>query len=320
MKKVVLGHTGAEVSAISLGAWSYGGKNTSGGVPVGWSGQEDTDSKAALRWAYELDINHWDTADVYGDGYSEKIIGSMWPDIQRNQIFLATKFGWDQGPHEYWYHPGYMRQNMERSLNNLNTDFVDLLYLHHCNFGKHDEYFDDAMETVHRFQDEGKTRFIGLSDWSSKKIMKFIQRANPDVIQPLRNVYNDTYVHSGLKEYVDTHNLGICFFSPIKHGLLTGKYDNVAFFPDGDFRQTVDEFQDIDFINKMQKNKALLKKRFVNHAQPVLHGLLGALLTGCPTGCVLLGLRNKKQVFAANNLGQPLNKVDAGWVFSLYKK
>jgi len=320
MRKIVLGRTGVHVSAISLGTWSYGGENISGSIPVGWSGQMDTDSRAALTKAYELDINHWDTADVYGNGHSEKIIGSMWADIPREKIFVATKVGWDQGPYSHWYHPEYMRKNMERSLKNLNTDYVDLLYLHHCNFGEHNEYFNDAVETVRRFQEEGKARFLGLSDWSSAKIMMFIQQANPDVVQPLRNVYNDTYVSSGLKEFVETHNIGICFFSPIKHGLLTGKYKDVVSFPDGDFRQTVQEFQDIDFIKRMRTNMSLLEKRFVNHPEPVLHGLLGALLTGSSTGCILLGQRNQEQVSAIKDLGTPLNDDDATWVFSLYKK
>ena len=209
---------------------------------------------------------------------------------------------------------------MERSLKNLNTDCVDLLYLHHCNFGEHNEYFNDAVETVRRFQEEGKARFLGLSDWSSAKIMMFIQQADPDVVQPLRNVYNDTYACSGLKEVVDTHNMGVCFFSPIKHGLLTGKYKDVASFPDGDFRQTVQEFQDIDFIKRMRINMSLLEKRFVNHPEPVLHGLLGALLTGSSTGCVLLGQRNQEQVSAIKDLGIPLNDDNAAWVFSLYEK
>ncbi|GIT40974.1 MAG: hypothetical protein Ct9H300mP9_8240 [Candidatus Neomarinimicrobiota bacterium] len=114
--------------------------------------------------------------------------------------------------------------------------------------------------------------------------------------------------------------MGVCFFSPIKHGLLTGKYKDVASFPDGDFRQTVQEFQDIDFIKRMRINMSLLEKRFVNHPEPVLHGLLGALLTGSSTGCVLLGQRNQEQVSAIKDLGIPLNDDNAAWVFSLYEK
>ena len=93
MKKITLGRTNERVSIISLGAWSFGKENTSGGSNVGWSNQSDKDSKSALLKAYSSDINHWDTADVYGEGHSEKIIGSMWNEVSRDDIFLASK-GW----------------------------------------------------------------------------------------------------------------------------------------------------------------------------------------------------------------------------------
>ena len=92
MEYITLGRTNEKVSRISLGTWSYGGPSTlSGNHPVGWSGQDDNDSTNALRKAYELGINHWDTADVYGDGKSELIIGTVWGEIKREDIFLATK-------------------------------------------------------------------------------------------------------------------------------------------------------------------------------------------------------------------------------------
>ena len=213
MEYTILGRTGVKVSRISLGTWSYGGVNVVGNnVSVGWAGQDDKDSRGALRKAYEVGINHWDTADVYGDGKSEQIIGSMWNDIPRKDIFIATKVGWDMGPFNYYYHPNHMRNNIERSLRNMKIDCVDLMYFHHCNFGKEEQYFDVALETVRRFKEEGKIRFIGLSDWFLEKIMKFVKKCNPDVIQPYRNVMDDTYVASGLKDYVDKNNLGICFF------------------------------------------------------------------------------------------------------------
>ena len=77
-----------------------------------------------------------------------------------------------------------------RILKEFENKFVDLFYLHHCNFGKNNEFFDTAIEQLIRFKQEGKTRFIGLSDWSANKIMKYIDLVNPDVIQPLYNVYD----------------------------------------------------------------------------------------------------------------------------------
>jgi len=320
MEYTILGRTREKVSRISLGTWSYGGANTVGkNQPIGWAGQEDSDSRTALQKAFRVGINHWDTADVYGDGRSEQIIGTMWDEIPRNDIFIATKVGWDMGPHNHWYHPEHMRVNMERSLKNLKTDCVDLMYLHHCNFGKQEQYFDDAVETIHRFQAEGKTRFIGLSDWSSDKIMNFIERVDPDVIQPYRNVMDDTYEVTGLKNYVGANNLGICFFSPIKHGLLTGKYTEPATFETGDFRATVKEFTDQELIDKMQVNKEKLEEHFSDHPQPVMHGLVDALLTDAPTGCVLLGQRNVEQVEAAAQLGEALSNEAEDWVKGLYK-
>ena len=320
MRKIILGRTNIEVSAISLGTWSYGGANKSGKIPVGWGGQTDDDSKAALIRTWELGINHWDTADVYGNGRSESVIGDMWETIPRNDVFIATKVGWDQGNKKHWYDVGTMRLNMERSLKNLKTDCVDLMYLHHCNFGGNDEYFDEAIEVIRKFKEEGKTQFIGLSDWSSEKIMQFIERCDPDVVQPLRNVMDDTYESSGLKKYVDDHNLGICFFSPIKHGLLTGKYTAPSQFEDGDFRSGEKAFRDTSVIQKMQDNKALLENQFSDHPNPVMHGVVGALFSDSPTGCALLGQRNVAQVEAAATLGEILSHQDTEWVKELYKK
>ncbi|MBT7520150.1 MAG: hypothetical protein HN654_07265 [Candidatus Marinimicrobia bacterium] len=319
MRNITLGRTGAEVSAISLGTWSYGGANKSGKLPVGWAGQTDNDSTAALKRAWERGINHWDTADVYGNGRSEQVIGSMWGSIPRKDIFIATKVGWDRGYKKHWYNIDVMRQNMERSLINLKTDCVDLMYLHHCNFGENEEYFNDAIEVIQKFKGEGKTRFIGLSDWSSKKIMQFIERCDPDVVQPLRNVMDDTYESSGLKNYVNDHNLGICFFSPIKHGLLTGKYTKPTQFEDGDFRSHEKAFSDMEFLQKMLDNKAKLDERFSDHLSPVIHGVVNALFSDSPTGCALLGQRNVDQVEAAAALGDLLSNEDSDWVKSLYQ-
>ena len=319
MEYITLGKTQSSVSKISLGTWSYGGAATSGEQSVGWADQDDTDSNKALLKAHALGINHWDTADVYGDGRSEKIIGNMWNDISRHEIFLATKVGWDMGPYEYWYSSTHMMTNMERSLNNLKTECVDLMYLHHCNFGKKGEYFDDAMETLLKFQENGRTKFIGLSDWSDEKIMRYIYKVNPDVVQPYRNVMDNSYESSGLKDYIDTNNVGVCFFSPIKHGLLTGKYKSPPKFKEGDYRRNVEAFNSQEIIDRLLENKSKLESKFHNHLQPVMHGLIAPLLQDAPTGCVLLGQRNEEQVLRASELGESISKEDARWVKKLYK-
>ena len=319
MRKIILGRTKAPVSAISLGTWAFGGENKIGKKSVGWANQSDRDSRSVLIKAWEKNINHWDTADVYGEGHSERIIGSMWEDIPRNSIFLATKVGWDMGPFSHWYHPKHMKKKIEESLTNLKTDYIDLLYLHHCNFGKQDEYFDDAVEVLKTFQSQGKIRFTGLSDWSNERIVKYLDACNPDVIQPYRNIMDNTYEESGLKNIVNKNNLGVCFFSPLKHGLLTGKYKTTAVFKDGDHRSGIKDFQNKNKIKKIMLNCEKLEKKFLHHENPIMHGIVNALFFDSPTGCVLLGQRNIKQVETASSLGEILSEEDTNWVKSLYK-
>ena len=318
MRQVTLGRTKVPVSAVSLGTWAFGGANMSGKIPVGWSGQKNADSKNALIHAWELNINHWDTADVYGEGKSEKLIGELWNTIPRQDIFLATKVGWDMGPYSHWYNPEHMKHKMERSLKNLKTDYVDVMYLHHCNFGNNDEYFDKALETIQQFQKDGKTRFIGLSDWSAKKIVRYINKCNPDIVQTYRNIMDDNYKSSGLKNYIDKNNVGICFFSPIKHGLLTGKYKSPTTFEIGDHRSKIKQFIDKSIISKMEQNKNILEKKYSNEKNAVMYGVVNSLFYDTPTGCVILGQRNTEQVQIASSLGEIIPEKESEWIKSLY--
>tara|TARA_B100001971_G_scaffold210103_1_gene234901 strand:- start:534 stop:1412 length:879 start_codon:yes stop_codon:yes gene_type:complete len=286
---------------------------------VGWSGHDDDTAKQALIRAWELGINHWDTADAYGNGRSEQLIGKAWSTVARKDIFLATKLGWIMGPYNHYYEPSFMRRQIDLSLKQLKTDVIDLLYLHHCMFGDFGELFDPAIEVLRRAKEEGKIRFIGLSDWDATTILKYADKTDPDVIQPYRNVMTDDYVTSGLKDWVDRHNVGIAFFSPLKHGLLTGKYMKPTTFPTGDFRSNVKEFSDPVVIKKTCEARKALKTMFSTHPQPVLYGLLNSLLTDTPTGCVLLGQRSPDQVEAAALASDAMTKSDAKWVHSLYR-
>ena len=318
MRQVTLGRTKVPVSAISLGTWAFGGANTSGKIPIGWSGQKDADSKSALIHAWESNINHWDIADVYGEGKAEQLIGEQWNTIPRQDIFLATKVGWGKGSHAFWYEPDHMINNMERSLRNLKTDYVDVMYLHHCNFGNNDENFEGALEAIKRFQEQGKTRFIGLSDWSCEKIVRYIDKCDPDIVQTYRNIMDDNYTSSGLKKHIDQNDIGICFFSPIKHGLLTGKYNSPQTFELGDHRSKIKQFVDKTVISKMKLNKEILEKKYSREQNPVMHGIVNALFHDAPTGCVILGQRNKTQVDIASLLGEVLPKEDSEWIKTLY--
>ncbi len=320
MRTIRFGRTNAQVPAISLGTWGHGGPNVSEGNSVGWSGHDDRLAKDALIEAHRRGITHWDTADAYGAGHAETLIGEVFDVVPRRDVFLATKFGWVKGPPGHFYDAKFMRAQCEQSLRNMRTDVIDLYYFHHCDFGDGDQYFDDALATMHALQAEGKIRFVGLSDWNASKIMRFIERVDPDVVQPYRNLIHDDYEPSGLKKWVDAHDLGVAFFSPLKHGLLLGKYDGPQNFPEGDFRSGIADFKNAAFVARMKEARDQVTARFASQPEPVLYVLTGALLAGNPTATVLLGQRNPKQVAAAAAAGgSALDDADAAWVRNIYR-
>lgn len=319
MRKIRFGRTNVQVPTISLGTWGHGGERVSEGNSVGWSGNDDHAAKEALVTAYRHGITHWDTADAYGDGHAEELIGQVWGEVPRKEIFLASKFGWIKGPSNHWYDPKFMREQCERSLRFLKTEVIDLYYFHHCMFGEKDEYFEDALTTMRKLREEGKIRFVGLSDWDAKRIMKFIERVDPDVVQPYRNVLDDDYESSGLKAWVDTRDRGAAFFSPLKHGLLLGKYTEPQNFGEGDFRSNIPEFRDPAVIQRMRHAAEEVRRKFANRPEPVISAVTGALLTDNPTACVLLGQRNARQAEAASKAGEPLSREDSAWVRKIYR-
>src|SRR5438309_2003461 len=188
MRTIRLGRTNVHVPAISLGTWGHGGPNTNEGASVGWTGHDDGLAREALIEAHRRGITHWDTADAYGGGHAEQLIGEVFAQVPRRDIFLATKFGWVKGPSNHFYDPHFMRSQCEQSLRNMRTDVIDLYYFHHCDFG---DYFEPALAMMRTLRHEGKIRFIGLSDWDASRIMRYIERVDPDVVQPFRNLLDD---------------------------------------------------------------------------------------------------------------------------------
>lgn len=318
MRTVRLGRTGASVSAVSCGTWPFSGPSMAGDRSVGWTGHDDSLALAALREAHAQGMRHWDTADVYGNGRSEELIARVWSDLPRDSVYLATKTGWNPGSYGHFYHPDQVRAQLEGSLNRLGTDHIDLYYLHHCDFGPGDQHLDGALAVLHDARDRGLIRHIGLSDWDCARVADRVERVDPDVVQVYRNVRDDAYITSGLAQRVRDRDLGAVFFSPLRHGLLTGKYASPTTFPEGDFRRNVEDFTNPAVLDGILRATSALRERFSDHPEPVLHALLGAILDDAPTGCAIVGLRNPRQVTAAAQAGAALDSETKAWVRGLY--
>lgn len=304
---------------VGVGTWGHGGARMVGDRPVGWSGHDDQQATEALLAAHAAGLTHWDTADVYGNGDSEKLIGALWDRIPRESNFLASKVGWAPGEFGHSYHPKQIRTQLEASLRNLATDRIDLYYFHRCEFGPGDQYLDGAVETFHRLREEGKIRFIGLSDWKTSLVERYADRVDPDVVQIYRNVLEDDYAGSPLEAWVKAHDAGVAFFSPLLHGLLLGRYETPPVLGEGDHRRNVPAFQDAALLAHLRRCRQEVEARFKDHPEPVLHAVSGVLLADSPTACVLLGLRRPAHAEAAAKVGDALSPEDAEWVRKLYR-
>ncbi|MCG8457758.1 MAG: aldo/keto reductase [Holophagales bacterium] len=320
MTTVRFGRTEIELPAVGLGTWSHGGPNTVHGRPVGWFGANEEDARATLVSSHRNGIFHWDTADVYGDGKAERIIGTVWREVPRDEIFLASKVGWDPGNHSHYYHPAQIRRQLDRSLRNLETDWIDLYYLHHCDFGPEGEYLEDALDLLHTFRDQGKIRFVGLSDWKCEAIVRYADLVKPDAVQCYRNVVDDSYESSGLKKWVEANDAGVAFFSPLKHSLLLGLFEGPVTFGEGDHRSSLPEFRDYGLLMRLQACRAELEKRFREHSEPVLDGLIGAILSDSATGVALVGQRSPEHVKSAARVEPHLDSESVQWIRQLYRE
>lgn len=318
MRTLRFGRTNKDVAAIGFGTWPLGGPNGEGDAAVGWAGADDEASVDALVRAYERGIRHWDTADVYGNGRAEQVVGRAWSRVPRDEIFLATKVGWDPGEYGHFYHPALVRSRIERSLANLQTDRIDLFYLHHCDFGEGDAYLDGALAELHAARDAGKIRFIGLSDWDNGKVARLLSRVDPDAVQIYRNVVDDTYASSGMKEQAERADVGVVFFSTIKHGLLLGKYDAPTTFGPGDVRDRIAAFRDADTLEKLRDARDRVVERFDSAEQPVLEALISSILMDAPGACAILGLRSQEQVERAAQIVGEISDEDVRFVRELY--
>src|SRR5205807_3620708 len=126
----LLGKSGLRVSEVGTGCWAIGGPDWNLEMEMGWSGTNDEQSLAGLRRAFELGANHFDTADVYGHGHSERLIGKFLRGVSRDEVVIGTKVGYFRGCAAHAFHPLHMRHQLEMSLNNLGTEHIDIYYLH----------------------------------------------------------------------------------------------------------------------------------------------------------------------------------------------
>jgi len=218
-----LGRSGIQVSAMGLGCWAIGGPFWRGDNPAGWGKVDDDESIRAIRRALDLGITFFDTADVYGAGHSERVLGRALAG-RRDQVVIATKFGptSDESTRQITgadASPEYIRRACEASLKRLNTDIIDLYQFH---LGDYDlDQAGAVRDTLEALAAEGKIRHYGWSTDSPERARVFAEGPNCSAAQFQMNVLDDAASMVALCEEL---NLAAINRGPLAMGLLTGKY------------------------------------------------------------------------------------------------
>lgn len=324
MKQNRLGKTGLMVSEISLGTWAIGGPYWTKGESTGWNGPLDQDDILnAINYAIDHGVNHFDTADVYGYGNSERLLGKALSN-HRNEVTIASKVGWatTTAPHVYDQHN--IQFQCEQSLRNLGTDHIDLYYFHHCDFGENDTYLEEAVDSFARLRKSGKIRFVGLSGYTNEEIMTKIPKINPDVIQAWADIEHDEFIRFGSKvrEKVIDKDLGFVAMMPLGQGRLLGKYhaENPPVFGSGDNRDGNSAFTK-ESLTELEPRLEALKSKFGSEIGDLARVALQFLLANSVVSCVIPGFRNQSQV--KTNLAaaeQPLTPDDLEYILKVFPR
>ncbi|MDZ7763017.1 MAG: aldo/keto reductase [Melioribacteraceae bacterium] len=291
MKYRKLGKTGWDVSEISFGAWAIGGT---------WGSVNDDESLKALNRAVDLGINFFDTADVYGDGRSERLLAKLRKE-RSEEIFIATKAGRKLNPHTA---DGYNKENLtsfiETSLRNLNTDSLDLLQLHCPPTEVY--YMPEVFGFLDELAAEGKIKYYGVSVEKVEEGLKAVEFPNVQSIQIIFNMFRQRPAELFF-DRAKEKNVGILTRVPLASGMLTGKLtknsefesdDHRNFNRNGEMFDKGETFSGVDYdlsLEAVEKLKAICP----SDISMVQFALKWILMHDAVT-CAIPGARNVNQV------------------------
>jgi aryl-alcohol dehydrogenase-like predicted oxidoreductase len=287
-----LGATGMRVSEISLGTWAFGD---------GWGTVSEDDAYAALNRAIDLGVNFLDTADVYGDGRSEKLIGRLLKDRPNDEILVATKAGRRLDPHTA---EGYDYENLsafvERSLRNLGVEALDLLQLHCPPTEAYRQ--DSTFEALERLQEAGKIRNYGVSVEKVEEARMALNYPGMATVQIIFNIFRQKPAEKFFP-LAEERNVGILARVPLASGLLSGKMRSDRAFAADDHRNFNREghafdkgetFSGVDFETGLLAADEL--KELVPEGRTLAQFALRWILMHPAVSCAIPGGKNPEQV------------------------
>lgn len=260
MRQVRLGQTNLQVSAIAFGTWAFGGE---------WGAVDLQDSKDTIQQALELGINFFDTAQGYGFGVAEQLLGDALRErTNREDVIIATKGGLrPDGDHlvrdasAQW-----LRTGVESSLDNLKTDYIDLYQVHWPDPHTPPE---DTAAALEQLVKEGKIRHAGVSNYDVEQ-MHALGRYQPvETLQPPYHLFRRD-IEDTILPYTTEHDIGVLIYGPLAHGLLSGRMTESTTFDPDDWRRNSPDFTGDTFRRNLavvQRLKGLAQQRDISLVQ-----------------------------------------------------
>ncbi len=296
--KRVLGKSGIEVSAMGLGCWAIGGPFMMFGKPDGWGDTDDAESIRAIRAAVDMGVSFLDTADAYGTGHSEEVIGKAVKGM-RDRVVIATKGGYvhDAEGRELTGEdtsPAYFRTALEASLKRLGTDCIDLYQIH--NWGMPEENMEPLFAEFDRFAAEGKIKAYGWSTGSVQNALYLAERTNGCCIQHPANIF---VYDEEMDSVCEQHRLAGINNGPLAMGLLSGKFNCDSKLPPDDVRGASHDWvsyftegcPNLEFLSRLDAVKEILR----SGGRTLAQGALAWLWAKSPRNIPIPGFKNVAQ-------------------------
>jgi aryl-alcohol dehydrogenase-like predicted oxidoreductase len=267
LKKINLGSQGLVVPNIGLGCMGMTGFQDANM----YGKADEQEAIATIHRSLEMGGNFLDTADLYGPFKNEQLIAKAIGN-NRDQYILASKFGWeiDDEDNLTWAINGkkdYVKKSIERSLKNLNTDYIDLYYLHRLD---KNTPIEETIEAMAELVKEGKIGYIGLSEVSSETVKRAHAVHPITAVQTEYSLFERTVEERGVLETLKELGIGFVAYSPLGRGFLTGQIKSINDLPEDDFRRAIPRFQEAYFhknIELVQAIEAMAKEKSVSSSQ-----------------------------------------------------
>lgn len=286
-----LGNSDLELTPIGLGTWAIGGGDWSNA----WGPQDDADSIAAIHRAVDLGVNWIDTAAVYGLGHSEEMVGRAIKSLSRKPyVFTKCSLPWHADRSVYnSLKRSSIAEEVEGSLKRLQVDTIDLYQIH---WPKPDDEVEEGWETLARLQEEGKVRWIGVSNFSVDQMKRAMKIAPITSLQPPYSMLRRA-IEAEILPFTQANGIGVINYSPMLSGMLTGKMtaERAASLAPDDWRRNNKEFNEPRLSQNMRLVELLREIGSGHGVTPGVVAVAWVLHNPAITGAIVGG-RSQKQV------------------------